>query len=63
MAIGGTAGAIIGALFGGTLGCAAGATLGKAVDDNILDNHTCLSCGKSFSKTTDISPPSYGSFD
>jgi hypothetical protein len=43
------AAAIIGGLFGGAAGCAIGASFGEVVDENILDNYYCLSCGHKFS--------------
>lgn len=47
---GGIAGALLGGVAGGAAGGVAGAHLGRIVDDNILDNHQCLSCGYAFSK-------------
>ncbi|MFM0415699.1 hypothetical protein [Paraburkholderia aromaticivorans] len=44
------AGAIIGGLIGGSAGCAAGAVLGEVVDQTVLDNYVCRSCGHTFSK-------------
>ncbi|MFL9867277.1 hypothetical protein PQR67_24135 [Paraburkholderia fungorum] len=46
---GGLAGAVIAGLLGSAAGCAAGSAVGGAIDDNVLDNHQCLSCGHTFS--------------
>ncbi|WP_257010733.1 hypothetical protein [Burkholderia ubonensis] len=46
---GGLAGAVIAGLVGSAAGCAAGSAVGAAIDDNVLDNHVCLSCGHAFS--------------
>lgn len=48
--LGGLAGAVIAGLVGSAAGCAAGSAVGAAIDDNVLDNHVCLSCGHAFSK-------------
>jgi hypothetical protein len=40
--------AIMGGMAAGTAGSATGAALGEMVDRNILNNRTCLSCGKHF---------------
>jgi hypothetical protein len=42
------AGAILGGLVGGVAGCVTGAALGEVIDDHILDNYHCLSCGYNF---------------
>jgi len=47
--IGGFSGAVMKALLGGAAGCAAGAMVGSAIDDNILNNYKCESCGHTFS--------------
>lgn len=46
---GGLAGAVIAGLVGSAAGCAAGSAVGAAIDDNVLDNHRCLSCDQTFS--------------
>lgn len=46
---GGLAGAVIAGLVGSAAGCAAGSAVGAAIDENVLDNHQCLSCGHTFS--------------
>ncbi|MFL9951944.1 hypothetical protein PQR65_00875 [Paraburkholderia nemoris] len=46
---GGLAGAVIAGLVGSAAGCAAGSAVGAAIDENVLDNHRCLSCGHTFS--------------
>lgn len=46
---GGLAGAVIAGLVGSAAGCAAGSAVGAAIDDNVLHNHLCLSCGHAFS--------------
>ncbi|WP_318828223.1 hypothetical protein [Burkholderia cepacia] len=46
---GGLAGAVIAALLGSAAGCAAGSAVGAAIDENVLDNHRCMSCGHTFS--------------
>lgn len=53
IALGGLAGAILGGLIGGTTGCIAGSKLGEVVDQKVLDNFQCQSCGHSFSKHLD----------
>ncbi len=44
----GVSAAVLGALAGGAVGCAAGAALGQAVDETILNNHMCRTCGHTF---------------
>ncbi|EOH6075561.1 hypothetical protein ACMAVI_004026 [Burkholderia cenocepacia] len=46
---GGLAGAVIAGLLGSAAGCAAGSAVGAAIDENVLDNHQCMSCGHTFS--------------
>ncbi|UTV57153.1 hypothetical protein [Burkholderia arboris] len=46
---GGLAGAVIAGLLGSAAGCAAGSAVGAAIDENVLDNHRCMSCGHTFS--------------
>jgi hypothetical protein len=48
-AVGSVAGAILGCLIGAISGGVAGAKLGEIVDQRILDNYLCQSCGHSFS--------------
>ena len=43
--------AVIGGMAAGTAGSATGAALGEMVDRNILNNRTCLACGKHFRVT------------
>ncbi len=62
------AGAIIGGIVGATTGCAIGVSLGELVDDNVLDNHKCLTCGYTFSpsrvkKTSSLTPEQSGMFE
>ncbi|WP_233444920.1 hypothetical protein [Paraburkholderia caribensis] len=45
---GGLAGAVIAGLVGSAAGCAAGSAVGAAIDDNLLENFRCRSCGHSF---------------
>ena len=47
--LGAAAGVIIDGIVGGATGCAAGSRLGAAIDQNILHNHHCRSCGHTFS--------------
>lgn len=58
--IGGLCGAVIGGFVGGAAGCQTGALVGDYVDQNLLDNQQCLSCGYHFSLAqaaqTDLSP-------
>lgn len=49
--IGTVGGAILGGLFGAAAVCTVGARLGEVVDDNVLDNCECLSCGYTFSRS------------
>lgn len=46
--LGGVAGALIGGLAGAAVGGVAGSQLGRVVDENILDNYRCYSCGYTF---------------
>lgn len=48
---GGLAGAVIAGLIGSAAGNAAGSVVGGALDDNVLDNYRCLSCGHTFGST------------
>ncbi|HGO6070665.1 TPA: hypothetical protein ACK3Q6_003254 [Burkholderia cepacia] len=50
---GGLAGAVIAGLLGSAAGCAAGSAVGAAIDENVLDNHRCMSCGHTFSAQPD----------
>lgn len=45
---GGLAGAILAGLAASAAGCAAGAAMGEVIDENVLDNHRCVSCGHTF---------------
>lgn len=45
---GGLAGAVIAGLVGSAAGCAAGSAVGAALDENVLDNYLCRSCGHAF---------------
>lgn len=45
---GGLAGAVIAGLLGSAAGCAAGSAVGAAIDDNLLPNYRCRSCGQVF---------------
>lgn len=42
--------ATIGAINGGISGCIAGSVLGATLDDEILNNFQCLSCGHTFNR-------------
>ncbi|MGS1052761.1 hypothetical protein ACVCIC_28775 [Burkholderia glumae] len=46
--LGGLAGAVIAGLLGGAAGGAAGSAVGAAIDDNLLPNYRCRSCGQVF---------------
>lgn len=48
---GGLAGAVIAGLVGSAAGCAAGSAVGSALDENVLDNYRCRSCGHVFGST------------
>lgn len=48
---GGLAGAVIAGLVGSAAGCAAGSVVGAAIDDNMLNNYRCRSCGHVFGST------------
>lgn len=54
--LGGIAGALMGGLAGAAVGGVAGSQLGGVVDENILDNYRCYSCGHSFGEQ-DIEAP------
>ena len=58
------AGAIIGGIIGATTGCAIGLSLGELLDDNVLHNYRCLSCGFTFSpnriKQPTFTTPEFG---
>ncbi len=45
---GGFTGAVLAGLLGSAAGNAAGSALGAAIDENMLDNYRCLSCGHTF---------------
>ena len=57
-------GVILSGLMGGSTGGAVGAKLGEVVDNNVLDNYQCLSCGQCYSQPN-TSPPdqAYPDFD
>lgn len=57
VALGTVAGAILGALAGGTAGCVAGITIGRVVDDNLLGNRCCKTCGHVYSAPTGTPDP------
>lgn len=46
---GGIAGAVLGGIAGSALGCELGSAVGKKIDQHMLDNWVCESCGNSFS--------------
>lgn len=48
---GGLAGAVIAGLLGSAAGSIAGSAVGGVLDDNVFDNHRCLSCGHTFGAT------------
>jgi len=50
VSIGTVAGAIAGGLAGGTVGATAGSVAGRAIDEHVLDNFKCLSCGYKFNE-------------
>jgi hypothetical protein len=45
-------GAILVALIGGAAGCTTGAVMGRAIDEAVLDNNECVSCGQAFSSSS-----------
>lgn len=45
---GGLTGAVIAGLLGSAAGSIAGSTVGGVLDDSLLDNYRCLSCGHTF---------------
>lgn len=45
---GGLTGAVLAGLLGSAAGNAAGSAVGAAIDENMLDNYRCLSCGHTF---------------
>ncbi|MGF6533226.1 DNA-directed RNA polymerase subunit RPC12/RpoP [Paraburkholderia sp. GAS206C] len=45
---GGLTGAVLAGLLGSAAGNAAGSAVGAAIDENMLDNYRCLSCGHAF---------------
>ena len=45
---GGLAGAVLGGIAGSAIGCELGSTVGKKIDQHMLDNLVCASCGNSF---------------
>lgn len=47
---GGIAGAVLGGIAGSALGCELGSVVGKKIDQHMLDNLVCASCGNSFSE-------------
>ncbi|WP_284898003.1 hypothetical protein [Burkholderia sp. lyk4-R2A-23] len=48
---GGLAGAVVAGLLGSAAGSVAGTAVGAVLDDNVFDNHRCLTCGHSFGST------------
>lgn len=59
--IGGITGAIISAFIGGFTGGSVGIRLGELIDNNILDNFECDSCGAQFSESDQYTP--YNEYD
>lgn len=57
---GSLAGAALGGLFGAAVGCEVGATVGGMVDDHLLDNYACITCGHSFCSNQAIAPGAMG---
>lgn len=57
---GSLAGAALGGLFGAAVGCEVGATVGGMVDDHLLDNYACISCGHSFGSNQSLEPGAMG---
>ena len=51
LVIGGLAGAVIAGLLGSAAGSIVGSAVGGVLDDNVFDNHRCLSCGHTFGAT------------
>jgi DNA-directed RNA polymerase subunit RPC12/RpoP len=45
---GGLTGAVLAGLLGSAAGNAAGSAVGAAIDENMLDNYRCLTCGHTF---------------
>ena len=52
---GSLAGAALGCILGAAVGCEVGLTVGGMVDDHLLDNYECLSCGHAFGSDDPIS--------
>ncbi|WP_321574680.1 hypothetical protein [Burkholderia sp. BE17] len=48
---GGLAGAVVAGLLGSAAGSVAGSAVGGVLDDNVLDNYRCQSCGHCFGST------------
>lgn len=57
---GSLAGAALGGLFGAAVGCEVGATVGGMVDDHLLDNYACITCGHSFGSKQTMEPGAMG---
>ena len=49
---GGLAGAVLGGIAGSAIGCELGTAVGKKIDQHMLDNLVCASCGNSFSEAS-----------
>lgn len=49
---GGLAGAVLGGIAGSAIGCELGSSVGKKIDQHMLDNLVCTSCGNSFSEAS-----------
>lgn len=46
------AGAVLAALAGAATGCAAGGVVGDLIDNKVLNNYRCVSCGHRFSRAS-----------
>ncbi|WP_208512898.1 hypothetical protein [Variovorax paradoxus] len=57
--VGTVIGVVLGGLGGGALGTEVGAIFGRVVDDRVLNNCRCMSCGHSFSGRRGASEPSF----
>lgn len=61
--VGGVSGLVFAGLSGAILGGSTGARLGSMLDNNVLNNHRCLDCKKSFSAPGRSFEYSHSAFD
>lgn len=57
---GSLAGAALGGIFGAAVGCEVGVTVGGMVDDHLLENYICITCGHSFGRNEAMEPGAMG---